>query len=162
MNPRSYPHRSTSTQMKVILLKPVAKLGDPGNVKDVSGGYARNFLIPRKLAEPATEKSIAAFSSALAATAAREEKDLERFKKIASKLEGIELRFALKTGEKGQTFGSISTQDIADKLAKKGITINRHWIDLEHGIKDTGEHTVKIKFPQHIKGAVKITVSPDN
>lgn len=147
--------------MKVILRKEVSKLGGAGEVKQVRDGYARNFLIPQGLAEPATEKSLNALSQRLAAHKARGERERSEFQAIAEKLKNTELRFMLKVGEQGQAFGSITAQDIAEKLAEQGIKVEKSWIDLEHGIKTAGEHEVQVKFPHQIVSAVKISIAAD-
>lgn len=147
-----------SFTMKVILQKEIPKLGKAGDVKNASDGYARNFLFPRGLAKPATETNIAALSRSLVEKSSREEKERKEFEVIAERLQKQELRFDIKVGEKGQAFGSVTAQDIVEKLAENGIKVDRRWIELEHGIKTAGEHGVKVKLPHHIEGEIKIWV----
>ncbi len=148
--------------MKVILLKEIPKLGKPGEVKQVADGYARNFLIPFGYAEPATEpamKNIARRQTEISSRLAREQ---AAFQGLAEKLRQTPLRFALKLGKRGQAFGSITAQDIAEKLAEQGITIERDWVELAQGIKATGEHTVVLKLPHGVSGELKIAVEAED
>jgi len=147
--------------MKVILLQEIQSLGKPGEVKSVADGYARNFLIPKKLAEPATETALKNRTRKQAETSARLAREKTGFEEMAEKLRSLELRFSMKVGEKGQAFGSISVQDIADKLAEQGIKIEKGWIELEQGIKTTGEYSVKLTLPHQIELGVRVVVEPD-
>lgn len=144
--------------MKVILQQEVPKLGHAGDIKEVSDGFARNFLIPRDLALPATPQTIKAHQVQLKAKAEHETAERKHFEDLAEKLKSTELNFKIKVGEKGQPFGSVSVQDIMEELAKEGIKIEKQWIELEHGIKTTGEHSVKVKFPHQIESEIKIQV----
>lgn len=148
--------------MKVILSKEIPKLGRAGDIKEVSDGFARNFLFAKDLAKPATEVNLAAERHMAIEKVKHEEKERAINEKLAEKLKTQELHFEIKVGEKGQPFGSITAQDIADKLSAEGVEIKKQWIELEHGIKSTGEHQVKINFPHHIEGEVKIVISPSN
>lgn len=147
--------------MKVILLKEVPKLGKPGEVKHVADGYARNFLIPQKLAELATEAALKNLSRKHAEVAARLRREQAGFEALAEKLRSLELGFTFKVGEKGQAFGSITTQDIVDELARQGIEVEKGWIDLEQGIKATGEYTVNVRLPHQIAATIKVAVIPE-
>lgn len=115
-------------------------------------------MIPKGLAEPATETNLKALNQRLAAKAAHETKERAGYQALAEKLQATLLRFMLKMGEKDQVFGSITAQDIADELAQNGIKIEKSWIELEQGIKTTGEHQVKVKLPHQIIAEIKITV----
>ena len=147
--------------MKVILLKEIPTLGRAGDVKGVADGYARNFLIPRKLAEPATEENIKTLGRRAVEMTRNEERERAEFQALAGKLHAAELRFALKVGGKGRAFGSITAQDVAEKLAERGIKIEKDWIELKQGIKTAGEHGVKIKFPHQIEGEIKVVIEAE-
>lgn len=147
--------------MKVILLQEVKELGKAGDVKMVSDGYARNFLIPRSLAELATASNIKTFANRMASKAAEEEREKTKFENIAKKIQTLKLRFALKIGDKGRAFGSVTAQDIAGELAGHGFKIEKQWIDLEQPIKTTGEHSVKIKLPYQIMAEVRIVAKQE-
>ncbi len=144
--------------MKVILLKEVPKLGRPGDVKSVSDGYARNFLLSRGLAEIATDSKLASLDRRMAERASRDAREKKHYAVLAEKLGEMVLPFTMKVGEKGQAFGSVSREDIAKELKARGIAVERGWIELEHGIKATGEHTVAIAFPHKVAGEVKIAI----
>src|SRR3989344_4310115 len=111
--------------MKVILSKEVPKLGHAGDIKDVSDGFARNFLLARGLAKPATPTNIQVHQKALTETAIREKKEKSAYEELARKLQSIELIFKIKVGEKGRPFGSITAEDIAEKLAESGKKIDK-------------------------------------
>lgn len=148
--------------MKVILSKEVPKLGHTGDVKEVSDGFARNFLLARGLAKPATAVNIQTQQKEQAGQRVLEEKEQASYKKLAEDLQNTELRFNIKVGDKGQAFGSITAQDIAEKLSEDGVKIDRRWIELEHGIKTTGEHGVKVKLPHQIESAVKVVIEAES
>lgn len=126
----------------------------------VSDGHARNLLIPQGLAEIATAEALENLRRRQIAIAAKEAKKRSSYQTLAEKLKALQLRFVLKMGEKGQVFGSVSGQDIVEKLAEQGIKIEKKWIELDEPIKTTGEHTVKLKFPHHIRTEMKIIIEP--
>lgn len=147
--------------MKVILLRDIPALGRKNEVKEVSGGYARNFLLPQKFAEPATDAALAT----LAAKKTREERqkteEENRYRDAAEKLKDTTLSFKLKMGERGKAFGSVTAQKIADGLKKQGMTVEKDWIMQDESIKAAGEHGVIIRFPHGISAQVKIVVEPE-
>ncbi len=147
--------------MKVILITEVPKLGKVGEVKTVKDGYARNFLIRQGLAEAATELNLARQVERNTEAARREARERKGFETIAQKLRETPLRFTLKVGEKGQAFGSVTAQDITEELAKHGVALEKSWIELEPGIKTSGEHAVPVKFPHQIMGEVKVIVEAE-
>ncbi|MDP3727302.1 MAG: 50S ribosomal protein L9 [bacterium] len=144
--------------MKVILLKEISKLGKPGEVRSVSNGYARNFLFPQGLAQLATDENIQAGNRMAAERASRDERERRRLEALAGKISGVTLEFALKAGKGGHAFGSVSAEDIATRLGKEGLNVERQWIDLDKGIKATGEHGVDIRLPHQITARVTIRV----
>lgn len=147
--------------MRVILLQDIVHLGEKGNIKDVSDGYARNFLIPRGLAKPASESAL----KVLAAQKVREEREkseeYQKYKALVDKLSTLVLQFKVKMGEKGRAFGSITAAKIRDALKKQGVSIEKEWVLLESPIKSTGEKLVKIKFPQGLGGEVKVVIESE-
>lgn len=140
--------------MKVILLADVRGVGRKNEVKEVADGYARNFLIARKLAVAADASGMAAKSAA----DAKEQAERDRLQALAQKLAGLTFEFAMKTGEHKEVFGSISKRDIETALREKGITEGQ--VILEHPIKATGEHSVEVSFGKGVKGAMKVVVKP--
>lgn len=145
--------------MKVILLREVPKLGKTGDVKNVSDGYARNFLLPHGLAELATDAKLASLDRRMAERAIRDEREKKHYETLSTELGEIVFSFALKAGERGQAFGSVSRENIVQALKEKGIVIEKSWIELEHGIKATGEHIVTIHLPHHISAQAKTVVT---
>ncbi|MEK7099120.1 MAG: 50S ribosomal protein L9 [Patescibacteria group bacterium] len=147
--------------MKVILLQDVRHLGKKNDITDVSEGYARNFLLPKHLVAPATT----AVLQDVAQKKAHKEKTVaierQHFASAATKMGGMALSFKMKMGEKGKTFGSVSTTKIAEALRKAGITADKEWIVLEDPIKTMGEHTIAVRFPHDITGKIKIIVEPE-
>ncbi|OHA09638.1 MAG: 50S ribosomal protein L9 [Candidatus Sungbacteria bacterium RIFCSPLOWO2_01_FULL_60_25] len=142
--------------MKVILMKEVAGLGRPGDVKTVRDGYGENFLIARGLAKAATPAALRAAVSEQAGRAAHGAKEKERFRRMAEALRKTPLAFTMKVNEKGHAFGSVTASDIQGALAEKGIAIDRHWIALSEPIKTTGEHEVKIILPNRTESVVRV------
>lgn len=149
---------------EVLLKKPVAGLGAEGDQVKVRAGYARNFLLPQGIAVPVTQANRKQIEALKKARAIREAKELDEAKAKAATLEGIELSFAVKTGEGGKLFGSISTADIAAKLAsEKGVEIARKQIHLPHGpIKLLGKHTASIKLHADVSVDISIEIVSEN
>lgn len=147
--------------MKVILLKDVPKLGHKNEIREVSDGYARNFLFAKKLAKPVTPESL----KSMAVQKEREEKEqseeYRQQKAIVEKLKSLELKFKVKVGEKGKAFGSVTPTKLKAALAKLGISVEKESILLEDSIKTTGERQVKIKLPHDLIGEVKVIVESE-
>lgn len=147
--------------MKVILLKDIPALGRTRDVKDVSDGYARNFLLPRKLAIPATDAALASAAARKTGEERAKSAEQDAYRAYAEKLKTMALSFKTKMGEKGKAFGSIGIAAIRDALKKKGVEVDKDWIALDAPIKTAGEKKVAIKFPQGIEGEVKIIIEPE-
>ncbi len=133
--------------MKVILLKDVAKVGQKFDVKDVAEGYATNFLIPKGLAEAATEQSVRKIENRKKKT--EEEKELEEslITKNLMDLEGVTVNFEAKTNEKGHLFAGLHKEEISRILKEQTrLDIPAQFINLDKPIKETGEHTIEVKF----------------
>lgn len=143
--------------MKIILLKNVPNLGKAGDIKEVSGGYARNFLLPKGLAELATKHSIVV----LAAQKQKREKfkklDVRSKKSEAAKLAGKEFVLSAKTDDKGSLYEKISAKTIASELQKQGYKIEAKEVKLEKPIKKTGEYRVGLELAGE-KAVVKLKV----
>lgn len=128
--------------MKVILLKPIRKLGKLGDVVDVKDGFGRNFLLPRKLAERATADNIKYFEQRRQEL---EKKDLEylaKAKKVAEKLDGKDFLFICQCSDDGRLYGSVSPKDIATEVAKEESIVNHSHINLSNPIKKIGIHEI--------------------
>lgn len=147
--------------MEVILREDVKDLGKAGQLVKVKPGYARNFLLPRGLAYEATEgnrRRIEAESRARVARLAQEE---GASREVAARLAASPITLARKAGEGERLFGSITAQDLADALAKAGVTIDKRKIELDHPIKSLGQHTVPVNLHHEVKGEIRVTVVPE-
>ena len=147
--------------MKVILLEDITNLGDMGDTVNVKDGYARNFLIPRKLALPDTARNLKAQEHHFREIEKRKDQAADEAKDLAEKISGIVLTFTRKAGETGRLFGSVTNMDLADALAEKNISIDRKDIVLTEPIKNLGEFDVTIKLHQDVTPVIKITVLPE-
>src|SRR5580765_2599105 len=132
--------------MEVILKEDVAKLGSRGDVVKVAEGYGRNFLLPRKLAIEATTGNKAVIEQMKAASVRRSAKEKTAAEALAKQFEGVSLSFQRRSGEHDQLFGSVTSGDLADALAKKGFDIDRRKIQVHEPLKTLGEFTVPIRL----------------
>ena len=145
--------------MEVILREDVPQLGQRGDLVKVKPGYARNYLIPRKLAMPASagaRKQVADMKAANARKDAREKSGAES---LAAQLGELTLTLTAKAGEQDQLFGSVTTMDIAAALEAKGFNIDRRTIELEEPIKTIGEYSVPVRLHHDVIAAVKVAVT---
>ncbi|MBI2121573.1 MAG: 50S ribosomal protein L9 [Candidatus Sungbacteria bacterium] len=147
--------------MKVILFQDVPGLGRKNDVKDVSDGYARNFLFAKNLAKPANETALKSLAEQKSRVEKEKSAESQKFSVIVEKLKSLNLIFPVKLGEKGRAFGSVTAVKIRDSLKKQGIAVEKDWIILDEPIKTTGENMVKIKFPQGMEGEVRILVEAE-
>lgn len=148
--------------MKVILKEAVTGIGGPGTVKDVADGYARNFLLPRGLAEIATLERVEKIEAERAQKEAELAAKKGEFEKIVSQLPQAAVEFKRKATKTGKLFAAISPQHIAEELTKILKTeIQPEMIKIEKQIKALGEHTVEVIFHPEIKGQLKITVNEE-
>lgn len=147
--------------MKIILQKDVPHLGEAGDIKIVADGYARNYLLPNKFAERASEgkTKMALHQKKLAEI--KKDKRKKSFKEISKTLEGKVYEFFVKTGENDKLYGSVTTIDIANLLKKDGIEIDKRKIELPEHIKALGEYKVKIKLEEGIQAHVKLKIQKE-
>ncbi len=144
---------------EALLLKDVENLGSSGTVVDVSKGYLRNFLIPRKLAQPATKASVEAAKQKAASDARAAEQQTEKSRELAEQLSKTVLTLSEKAGEDGRLFGSVTTQDIADAIKDaRGITIDKRHVHLEEPIKTVGTRMVVVEVEHGVTATVKTMV----
>jgi large subunit ribosomal protein L9 len=144
--------------MKVLLLNDVYKHGVAGEVVDVSDGFARNWLLPKKLGVKATPSSLKQAADLRAKSEARRAQLDERLNDLARQIDGIELFFGRRASPTGKLFGSVTTSEVAEELNKKtGIDINRRRIS-QHAIRDVGTHEVPVRLGSEISPVLKITV----
>jgi large subunit ribosomal protein L9 len=145
--------------MKVILNSDVVGLGEEGDIKEVASGYARNYLLPRKLALPHTRENLAALQHRMAAIETRREEKRSEALGLKEKLEAEEVRFSMPAGEGGKLFGSVSAAMVATELEKKGYQLEKKRIEIpEHTLRTVGTYKVKVKLYDKEEAAVKIVV----
>jgi large subunit ribosomal protein L9 len=144
--------------MKVILRQEFGQLGKLGDVVEVKDGYARNYLIPRKIAYPATPSALRSVAEEKKQHARRIEKEKTGSEKLAAELGKMSLTIQMKVGEDDRLFGSVTSQMIADALQEKGITIDKRWIELEEPLKALGIYEVSVKLPGGVMGKVKVWI----
>lgn len=147
--------------MEVILREDMEKLGSRGQVVKVADGFARNFLLPRRLAVPATEANRKIVEQERQAALRREAKEKAAAEELAKMLAGVTLATAQKAGEADQLFGSVTAKDIAELLEKQGYTIDRKKIVLEHPIKTLGEHKVTLKLHREVSVEIPVVVTKE-
>lgn len=148
--------------MKVILKQDVKKVGKKGEVVEVSDGYARNFLIARGLAVQSTKKSIEILGEQKAEEAALEAKREEEARQTAALLETMTLDFHVKSGAEGRVFGSVSTKQIAEELAKKNIKIDKKKILDTAPIQSLGTTKVRVELHKNVIGVINVKLIGSN
>lgn len=145
---------------KIVLEKDIPNLGVAGDQKEVSPGYARNYLLPRGLAVPATERVLARWEKQ------KEKWETERREKLAGAQErakavqDVVLTLTARAGQDGKLFGSITPVEVAQAFAKKGITVDRRWVELKEPIRVTGEFQGAVRFHPQVRATFKIQVQP--
>ncbi|MBR1867507.1 MAG: 50S ribosomal protein L9 [Clostridia bacterium] len=144
--------------MKVILLADVKGSGKKDQIIEVSDGYARNFLFKKKLAIEATSTEINAVQNKKKAEEFHKAEEIKKWKEIAAKIKGHEVVCAVKCGDNGKVFGSITSKEIAEKLADDGFEVDKKKILLKEPIKNAGSYTVEIKFLPDVVSSVKVKV----
>lgn len=147
--------------MKIILLQDVDNLGKKYEVKEVKSGYARNFLLPQKLAKSASKQSLKWIEDQKELIEKEAEEDLKRVQELASNIDGIELAIPVKIGEEGQLFESINQQKIVDKLKDMGFEIKKSQIGLKNPIKELGEFPIKISLEHNLEADITIVVTEE-
>ena len=147
--------------MQIILQEDIEKLGNRGDVVTVKPGYARNFLLPQKLAVEATKGNLKAIERIRTSLAKKTATELDAAKKQAELLNGVSLKFTRKTGENDQMFGSVTTGDIAEGLAAQGFKIDKRQVQLADPIKIIGESPITIKVFRDVTAQIKVTVDKE-
>ena len=144
--------------VQIILMKDVDNLGETGDVVDVKAGYARNFLLPGGIALKATPSNLRRFEEEREHLIDRSTRELEKSSVLASAVEAEALSFSVKAGEDGRLFGSVTTSDIASSLAERGVSIDRHLIQLEEPIKQLGDYQVTVRLSAKVRPVVSVSV----
>lgn len=144
--------------MQVILRKPVEKLGHPGEVVKVAPGYARNFLVPRGLAYPASAANASRVAHEKKALETRLARVREEAVRAAERLAEVSLTFVERAGEEDQLYGSVGAERIAEKLAEMGHPVQRRHVQLEEPIKALGVYSVEVRLHPDAAATVKVWV----
>lgn len=147
--------------MEVILKEDVPKLGNRGEVVKVAEGYGRNYLLPRKLAIQATAANKTVIEQMKAAAVRRSAKEKSQAEELAKQFDGVSVSFTRRSGENDQLFGSVTSADIADALAKKGFDVDRRKIQLHEPLKTLGEFTVPLKLHKDVTTHLKVTIEKE-
>ncbi|WP_371364957.1 50S ribosomal protein L9 [Sporomusa rhizae] len=145
--------------MKVILQQEVKKLGKKGDIIEVSEGYARNYLLPQKLAIPATNNNVNTAKLQKAAEERKKERMLDEAKLLAAQMAKIAVTIPVKMGEGGRLFGSVTAKDIADALVKEHkLELDKRKIELKDAIKSLGTFTVTIKLHPEVSTQIEVII----
>lgn len=144
--------------MKVLLRQDYESLGRLGDIVDVKEGYARNYLIPRKIAVLATEGALNMIKEERDQQTRRQGKELKNAEKLAMELEKVSVTIQMKVGEEDKLFGTVTNQMIADALSEKGYTIDKRQIDFQDSIKALGIYDVSVKLHPSVTSKVKVWV----
>lgn len=144
--------------MKVILLQDVKSLGKRGEIKEVADGYARNFLMPKKLAQQASSGNLNSLRHEHDLQAERDAKALAKAREFAAELAAKQLVIEGKCGESGRLFGSVTSADIAEALAAQGITVDKRKIELSEAVKSLGQYEAVVKLHAEVHCKISFEV----
>jgi large subunit ribosomal protein L9 len=145
--------------MKVILLADVKNLGKKGELVNVAEGYARNYLIPRKLAQAATEGNIKQLEQEREALERKKARELNQARELSQKLSKTQVTLKVKAGEQGKLFGSITTKDIAEAIKSQlKVDVDKRKIELDEPIKSLGDYEVTIKLAPEVESKVYVKI----
>ena len=147
--------------MEVILREHVDNLGRRGEIVKVAEGYARNYLLPRKLALAVTEANKRQIERERAAAEARDAEEKAGAEAVAQRLTALEIEIARRVGENNTMYGSVTTADVAAALHAKGFDVEKRKIVLHDPIKSVGEHTIPVKIHRDVTAQVKVKVVPE-
>jgi large subunit ribosomal protein L9 len=147
--------------MEVILREDISNLGTRGQVVKVAAGYARNFLIPKKLAVTANSSNKKIVEQERQAHLRKEAKAQGEAQDLAKLMNGVSVTISQKAGENDQLFGSVTSKDVADALAAKGYTIDRRKIQLDEPIKSLGEFKIPVKLHKEVTAEITLVVAKE-
>ena len=148
--------------MKVILQKPVEKLGDPGDIIEVAAGYARNYLVPHGLAVRAEKGALKHAENLKRAHVSRQSKEKVEFEALAAKLIASKVLIAARAGEEGKLFGSVTAADIAEAIAAQtDIRVDRKDVHLEEPIRSLGTHEVRVHLFPEVEPVLTLEVTAE-
>jgi large subunit ribosomal protein L9 len=144
--------------IELILREDVKTLGRAGEMVRVKPGYARNYLLPQGLAYEATEGNKKRIAAETKARTSRDQAERSEAERLATTLSTVQINLRGKAGEEGKLFGSITSQDVADALAREGHTVDKRRIELEHPIKTVGEHAVRVRLHPEVHAELRVSV----
>lgn len=147
--------------MKVIFLQDVKGQGKKGQVKEVSDGYASNFLLPKGLVRPATDGNMKVLQNQAAAEDRRKQEEKEEAQALAKKLEATTIELKAKAGEGGRLFGAITSKQIGEALSKQGLKIDKRKIELDEPIRHLGVTQMTVKLHPEVKATLKVQVTEE-
>ncbi|MDP4611337.1 MAG: 50S ribosomal protein L9 [Opitutales bacterium] len=147
---------------QVLLLQPIKGLGSEGDTVTVRAGYARNFLLPRKLALPITQANKKHVDALLKAREAREQKEFEDARTLSDRIAAINFAIAVKTGIGGKMFGAVTANDLLERLKEEGIELAKKQLGLPAPIKELGSHTATVKLHSDVECELKFEVVSEN
>ncbi|MFA4998552.1 MAG: 50S ribosomal protein L9 [Candidatus Paceibacterota bacterium] len=147
--------------MKVVLLNDVEKIGKKFDVKEIKNGYARNFLIPKGLAKPATKEALEWLKVQKEIMEKKAEESLKGFQQTVSAIDGQEVIVSVKVGDEGQLFESVTAQKISERLKEMGFDIKKSQLELESPIKEVGEFPVKVKFEHNLEAEIRVIIAEE-
>jgi large subunit ribosomal protein L9 len=147
--------------MEIILRETIDSLGRAGEVVKVADGYARNYLLPRKLAYPATPGNLKVIQFERQSLLRKEAKQKEDAEKLLQMLEGVEISIRRKVGEQDTLYGSVTNSDVAEELEKKGFQIEKRKIHMDDHIKALGEYSIPIRLFRDVTAHVKLKVEAE-
>src|SRR4030095_11891483 len=147
--------------MEVILRETIDTLGRAGQIVKVSPGYARNYLLPRKLAYPATPGNLKVMEFERQSLIRKDAKQQGEAEQLKALLDAVEITVRRKVGEQNTLFGSVTNSDVADELEKKGFTIEKRKIHMDDHIKQVGEFEIPIRLFKDVIATIKLKVEPE-
>lgn len=143
------------------MLNDVEKIGKKFDVKEIKNGYARNFLIPKGLAKPATKEALEWLKVQKEIMEKKAEESLKVFQQTVSAIDGQEVIVSVKVGDEGQLFESVTTQKISERLKEMGFDIKKNQLELDSPIKEVGEFSVKVKFEHNLEAEIRVIISEE-
>ncbi|HOW28458.1 MAG TPA: 50S ribosomal protein L9 [Elusimicrobiota bacterium] len=147
-------------KVKVILQKDIPNLGVSGELTEVSTGYARNYLLPHRMAVVASDRALAQWQSQKEKVEKEKEEKRLQAQEVAKKIEEITCTLTARAGEDGKLFGSVTTGEISKALAEKGFNIDRRWIEVKEPVKTTGSFLASVRLHSKVSATFKLVVQP--
>ena len=146
----------------ILLLEAIKSLGSEGDTVSVRAGYARNFLFPRKLAIPVNQGNRKQIESLKVAKEKRVAEELEASKSLAEKIEQTNISIAVKTGDNGKMFGSVTSADILTRLEEENVLLEKKQLNVAQPIKDLGSHKIQVKLNSEIEATFNLEIVSEN